>query len=449
MCVAAEEADELSGEELRTEITIGEAVEIAIHYIENQKLAEAEEILRHVVLNVPDHAEALNYLGIIAFHLHGASQAAEHLSKASEICPRDANIRNNFGNALVETRRFEEAEAAYRLASELDPDLGDPYCNLATIVRKRGESALAEKLLRKAVEVSPRNGYAYHNLGVLLISLGRPTEAIPMLWRAKALIPRKTLSAPFLAVAYWNAGMVEDAKRFVRRWAENSPDDTQAQHLCAAMTGENVPERASENYVANLFDGFASSFDSRLDDLEYRAPELVGAVATELAAGRSDLDIVDAGAGTGKCGRYLRPLAQLLLGVDLSKGMLAEAKKLGLYDHLFTGELTQFLNEHDDVADIVVSADTLCYFGVLEEFSIAARKALRPGGHLIFTVEALLDDEGGTFVLRHHGRYAHSRSYLRQVLENAGFAIDRIVEERLRMEGGKPVQGYLVAATAR
>ena len=95
---------------------------------------------------------------------------------------------------------------------------------------------------------------------------------------------------------------------------------------------------------------------------------------------------------------------------------------------------------------MVVSADTLCYFGALEGVADAARRALRPGGRLVFTVEALPEDDSASHRLLSHGRYAHRRAYLRSVLDDAGFVRQRIVADVLRSEGGLPVLGWLVSA---
>jgi predicted TPR repeat methyltransferase len=96
--------------------------------------------------------------------------------------------------------------------------------------------------------------------------------------------------------------------------------------------------------------------------------------------------------------------------------------------------------------DVVISADTLCYFGALDRVAGAARRALRERGQLIFTVEALREEDGAGHRLLLHGRYAHARAYLHPVLDAAGFERQRIVADVLRSEGGVPVQGWVVSA---
>ena len=70
---------------------------------------------------------------------------------------------------------------------------------------------------------------------------------------------------------------------------------------------------------------------------------------------------------------------------------------------------------------MIVSADTLVYFGPLEAVAAAAANALRPGGVLVFTVEELSDDASDAgYSLSPNGRYRHSPGYLERVLADAG-----------------------------
>jgi predicted TPR repeat methyltransferase len=136
------------------------------------------------------------------------------------------------------------------------------------------------------------------------------------------------------------------------------------------------------------------------------------------------------------------------VGVDLSGEMLALAEKKAVYDDLCQAELTGYLEAHPASFDAVVSADTLVYFGPLDDVAAAAAAALRPGGLLIFTVEAsTADGKPPGYELRYHGRYVHTRGYLEDALRRAGFRTD-IVQAELRMEAGLPVAGFVVRATA-
>src|SRR5947207_11732494 len=160
--------------------------------------------------------------------------------------------------------------------------------------------------------------------------------------------------------------------------------------MLAACTGRDVPARASNGFVERTFDSFASSFESKLEHLSYRAPALVAAMLENSGLEPSkQLDVLDAGCGTGLCGPLLVPYARRLVGVDLSEGMLAQARERNVYDELVKGELTAYLADHNEAFDVIVSADTLVYFGPLDHVAAASERALQPGGRLIFTVEEL------------------------------------------------------------
>ena len=127
---------------------------------------------------------------------------------------------------------------------------------------------------------------------------------------------------------------------------------------------------------ARAFDRFAQSFDAKLRQLDYRGPELAAAaVARRLGDARGNLDVLDAGCGTGLCGPLLRPYARQLSGVDLSSGMLHKARARQVYDHLILGELTACLEGLAACYDLIVLVDTLIYFGELPPVFAAAAGA--------------------------------------------------------------------------
>ena len=127
--------------------------------------------------------------------------------------------------------------------------------------------------------------------------------------------------------------------------------------------------------------------------------------------------------------------------------MIERARGRGVYDELERAELTAFLEGHPDRFDLIVSADTLVYFGPLEPVLAAAAGALRPGGWLIVTVE---EAAGGSapegYRINPHGRYSHRRDYVALALERSGLVAAAIEPAVLRNEGGSPVHGLVVSA---
>ena len=126
--------------------------------------------------------------------------------------------------------------------------------------------------------------------------------------------------------------------------------------------------------------------------------------------------------------------------------MIAHARARNVYDELVKRELTSYLRDATEAFDAIVSADTLVYFGPLEDVVTAAGNALRPGGRLIFTVEELASGRDVGYSLSPTGRYCHTRAYVERVVADASLRSE-IVQAELRLEAGDPVAGLVVRAT--
>jgi predicted TPR repeat methyltransferase len=290
----------------------------------------------------------------------------------------------------------------------------------------------------------------WFNRATCLRRLRRLEDAVECLKTAISLKPDHDQAYEKLGMILYRAGKTKEMAELYGDWVKYNPDSPTARHMYAAAAGLDVPDRASDDYVRTTFDGFADTFDENLQELGYRAPQLLAdALERHLGPvdGGSPLDILDAGAGTGLCGPLLRARSRRLVGVDLSPGMLAKARDRRIYDELVTAELCEFLRSRPATYDVVLSADTLVYFGALEEVIVAARASLRMPGLLTFTVEQWRDrPPGGRYTMGPHGRYLHAEDYVRSSLEDAGFRCLETAPAVLRVELGADVHGMVVVA---
>ena len=411
------------------------------------RLDEAEALYRRLLKRRPGDADALHFLGLLSHQRGDTAAAIELVRRATASAPGYVDALNNLGNLLRVAGRFEEAETAYRRAIALRPDDANAHSNLGAVLKAQGNTADAEAALRRAIELDDHHVPALTNLGNLLNRVGRAKEALGYYYAAVAFNPRHPDAPRVLGLAYQASGDLEKARGVFSEWLKRDPGNPVAAHMLRACTGEDAPDRAPDDYVRTVFDDMATAFDEHLADLDYQAPRLVAeAFARAWPAPRGDLDVLDAGCGTGLCGAFLRPRARTLIGVDLSRGMLNRARSLKIYDELVDAELTVFLEAHTGTYDVIVSADTLCYFGALDRLFAAAAGALRPEGRLLFTVEKAVDPEETDYRLQPHGRYCHAEEYVALRLECAGLAVRSIGTDRLRRESGKDVAGLIVTA---
>ncbi|SEP50904.1 Predicted methyltransferase, contains TPR repeat [Rhodospirillales bacterium URHD0017] len=433
---------------LTRELTLDEAVAFAIFLQKNQHFAEAHELYRRVLEVSPDHPRALHYAGVMAHQQGKVREAIELIERSLTLVPDEADWHSNLGIVLQSDTKLDLAIAAYRRAIAVDPGHANAHSNLGVLLRATGQPVEAEAAYRAAINLNPEHIDAYANLGILLDGLKRTKEAVACYCKVITLRPKHREARKQLAVAHCALGDVAEAVRIFEEWLQEEPEDPIAQHMLAACTGRGVPERASNLFVETTFDSFASSFESKLEKLSYRAPALVAAMLENSGLEPlNGVDVLDAGCGTGLCGTLVAPFGRRLVGVDLSEKMLAQARDKKVYHELVKGELTEYLRAASDAFDLIVSADALVYFGDLKGVVEAAEAALRPNGLFVFTLEHAVGDVAGIgYRLELHGRYSHSRAYVEQLLMSSDLQ-PTIVQAELRMEAGAPVPGLVIRAT--
>jgi predicted TPR repeat methyltransferase len=428
-------------------------LESAIAFLRDGDAVQAQPLLDSVLQALPQDADAWHYLGVMQ-HLRGqhgpAQDSIRHAINLLGGGQASAPMWNNLGNVCLESGQLADAARAYQTCLRLAPASAAPsgaWVNLCTTLRAQGDLAGAAHAARRATDTNADDTEAWYALSRVLIEAGQVHDGLVAHSHAVLHWPRHAVARDQVLRAMALLGLKEDAAALYRQWLDEDPSNPVAQHQWAANAGTDIPHRASDGYVQEVFDAYAPSFDTKLSQLNYQAPQLVArALARHMALEAPLGDVADLGCGTGLCGPLLRPWARRLVGCDLSAKMLAQAGKRGAYDDLVHEELVAFLTRQPQSFDVLAAADTLCYFGELDAFVQAALTALRPQGRLVFTVEAFDVDGASPYVLQTNGRYAHRRSYLEAALDQAGakpLAVDGAV---LRQEAGLPVQGWIVVA---
>jgi len=287
----------------------------------------------------------------------------------------------------------------------------------------------------------------------------------------------------------------ENAENALRNAATLDATNTLAADLLEGITGgTSAHERKPKEFVAELFDSFADSFDEKLVvGLGYVVPKMVGDAAKEalvLSSGGSSGygAVLDAGCGTGLAGRYLRPLivgddgdgnrGGVMIGVDASKKMLDIASKctttqgcglegsteseveegaIPLYDDLLALDLEEMTlqntlgkvnkssnNSKVQGFDLIVAADVLVYFGSISSLLATFAQLSLPGATLVFSCERATEEEAPLgWRLLSSGRFAHTKKHALDAGFQAGWKLVEYKEIVPRMERGEEVQGHL------
>lgn len=426
-------------------LNLTQSIDLGRSLLAQGNIAAAENVLGSILKRLPADPDALHLMGALRNMQGRPLEALALLEKAVELVSDDAGRWNDIGLVYAKLKRTAQATAAYQRSAEIagaSPMAAKAFDNLGRL-QLDSDRVAAERSFREAIELAPEFGLAWYGLAQALIGQDRADEGIEASVRAIELLP-KSMARELVAKALVRSGQKEKAVEFYQQWLQQEPHNPLITHHLTALTQPYTPEPASSAYIETTFDEFASTFDSKLALLNYQAPDLIcGAIRGVYPDANATLDIADAGCGTGLCGPLVRPWARRLCGFDLSDGMLALARKRNVYSDLHKYELVNFLNLHPAEFDLLISADTLCYFGSLQSVMAASYRAVRAGGHVIYTVEAS-DDDTCPHRLDPSGRYAHSLVHVSTAATAAGLRLSCVNRVTLRTESGKPVTGWLV-----
>ena len=176
-----------------------------------------------------------------------------------------------------------------------------------------------------------------------------------------------------------------------------------------------------------------------------RGAKFVAGALRALIGDCANLDILDAGCGTGLVGSFVVDRARRMDGVDLSPAMLEKARKKRIYDNLYEGDLVAFFRSRPSDYDVITAAGTLNHFADLLSVFNAATVALRDGGLFIFTVFSNEHQGEVTVHPTAAGCFAHGHNCVVRTAEAAGFTIKSIKSEVQEYHYGKPRMGLVVA----
>jgi predicted TPR repeat methyltransferase len=335
-----------------------------------------------------------------------------------------------------EAGRFAQARAQFEASLALVPQRASTLTNLGATLLALGQFADAAVVLEEAVQIDPADAQTWGHLATVRAELGAHREALrcanEALARDATLAPVWTLKGTLLR----EMGQAEEARLAFAKAIGAGGDPQLNGYYLAALGAAPVPANPPRRYVESLFDGYAAGFDDHANHvLHYRIPAIL---ANGLGDRRFDAAL-DLGCGTGLMGEALRDRASRIVGVDLSAGMVEQARKRGVYSEVVHADALEYLIACKERFDLVLAADVFIYVGELRALFVAIANAMVAGGVLAFTVE--LADDAQPLVLQPSLRYAHSRRYIESLAAESGFHVDSLAEHAMRDDQRTPVPG--------
>jgi tetratricopeptide (TPR) repeat protein len=151
--------------------------------------AAAEAAFRRVIAAAPDHAGALQRLGIIEAKRGRPAQAEALFARAAAASPDDHNIHNSRANALCALRRYDEAVQSFVRAIELNPAYPEAHANFGRALIEQGKPKEALAQFDAALALRPESSEVLFQRALALVAMGRQEDAVTALERVLVLRP--------------------------------------------------------------------------------------------------------------------------------------------------------------------------------------------------------------------------------------------------------------------
>jgi protein O-mannosyl-transferase len=134
---------------------------------------------------------ALTAFAVVAWRQTSYWQNSETLWTHTLACTeRNAVAHYNFGVALADWSRVDEAVEQYKHAIEVNPDYAEARYNLAVLINHQGQVDEAIEQYRKVLKIAPDSSDAHLNLGAALARQGHDDEAIEHYREALRILPQ-------------------------------------------------------------------------------------------------------------------------------------------------------------------------------------------------------------------------------------------------------------------
>jgi predicted TPR repeat methyltransferase len=428
---------------------VGKLFATAVSHYQAGRLAEAEAACGLVLQVEPAHHEALHLRGVATARMGKFGEAVESFRKALSLRPGHAELLSNLGNALRKLGRLAEAIECLRHARRLQPGFAEAAYNLALALQDQGQAEGAAAQLAEALRLRPTYPEALWSLGQVLQEQGKPEDAIARYQEALGLRPRYPEALFALGVLFAKTNRVGEAQARLAQYLALDPDDTMGARLVLARLGLGpLPERASPSQLRRIYQQRAQAWDR---GGSYFGHELVARALTRICPEPVQLDILDAGCGTGLVGPLIQNVARRLDGVDLSAPMLDKARQKGAYTNLYQDDLLAFMARRPACYEVVVSAAALIHFGDLTSPFQAVVRTLRDAGLFVFTLFPNADESGNHGVAAaplngycEGGCYLHGRDYICSAARGTGLSVISMATELHERYNGEEKSGLVV-----
>ena len=201
-------------------------------------LNEAARCYASLLEMQPQHADALNLLGVVARQRNDLITSERLILEAITHDSGIATYHHHLGKTYALQGRVEEAGRSYWRALSLNPEDVDSMQLLATLRREAGDWNEAIGLYGQLVQLEPHKAEWLYTLGQVLKKQGRMNEALVFYHRAVLLYPDSADGYFNLGRTLFEAGQRPDSLQCFQHVVTMHPDDAEAHNYMGQILHE-------------------------------------------------------------------------------------------------------------------------------------------------------------------------------------------------------------------
>ncbi|MBL1176463.1 tetratricopeptide repeat protein [Pantanalinema sp. GBBB05] len=197
--------------------TLAELFAAAVQHHQTGHLSQAAQVYRQILQQQPDHARALNMLGVIACQTGNLSEGISYYQQAIAIAPALIDAYHNLALALQMTGKVDAALQQYRMAIAQQPNHVETHHQLGRLLIQQGQIKEGMAHYQQALAVKPNYAPVMASLGTVLLQLGHLPDAIAYLQQALQTQPDLVPAWQCLGQALQLSGRLDEAATALQR----------------------------------------------------------------------------------------------------------------------------------------------------------------------------------------------------------------------------------------
>jgi len=187
---------------------------------------EAESYLKRAV-NGEHQWEALVLLARCTMKSGKLTETLAHLERArnqdGQDSSRQTEVLNLMGDCLAQMGEYDEAEASYRKAIDIEARADEAWTGLGVLDVLKGEYLRAEEAFTKAADINPKNDKTFCGLGIALWNGGQKERAFENFQKSLDINPENLTSLNHLLTCSYENGKFEVTEEYLKQYLDLHP----------------------------------------------------------------------------------------------------------------------------------------------------------------------------------------------------------------------------------